>query len=75
METQNNMTIYNDIQTSRCGWQWKDLGRFICLKIWPRLPKQSTRAIRISKQTGHPGSDVFLPPPPPPDSDDTAFYA
>ena len=22
--------------------------RFICLKIWPRLPKQSTRAIRIS---------------------------
>ena len=36
--------------TSRCGWQWKDLSRFICLKIWPRLPKQSTRAIRISNR-------------------------
>ena len=48
------MTKYNDMQfkmifnNSRCGWQWKDLNRFICLKIWPRLPKQSTRAIRIS---------------------------
>ena len=40
------------LKTSRCGWQWKDLGRFICLKIWPRLPKQSTRAIRISNSKG-----------------------
>ena len=23
------------------------MNRFICLKIWPRLPKQSTRAIRV----------------------------
>ena len=53
------MTKYNDMQfkmifnNSRCGWQWKDLNRFICLKIWPRLPKQSTRAIRISNPKYH----------------------
>ena len=31
----------------RCGWQLKDLRRFICLKIWPRLPNQSKRAIQV----------------------------
>ena len=35
------MSIYN----SRCDWEWKDLGRFICLKIWPRLPNLSEKAI------------------------------
>ena len=30
----------------RRGWRWKDLSRFICLKIWPRLPNQSKRAIQ-----------------------------
>ena len=25
--------------------------RFICLKIWPRLPNQAKRAIRVSNKT------------------------
>ena len=33
--------------TLRCDWQWKDLSRFICLKIWPRLPNQSARALQM----------------------------
>ena len=33
------------IYTFRCDWKWKDLGRFICLKIWPRLPNLSEKAI------------------------------
>ena len=28
---------------SRCDWERKDLRRFVCLKIWPRLPKESNR--------------------------------
>ena len=40
-----NMTIIFYI--SRCKWQREDLLRFICLKIWPRLPNQSKRAIKV----------------------------
>ena len=40
------------IYTSRCDWEWKDLGRFICLKIWPRLPNLSEKAIYpVSKKS------------------------
>ena len=50
-----DMTRNYNLQYFRCGWQWKDLSRFICLKIWPRLPKQSTRAIRISSNNSKDG--------------------
>ena len=36
-----------NINTLRCDWEWKDLSRFICLKIWPRLPNQSARALQM----------------------------
>ena len=43
------------IRTSRCDWEWKDLGRFICLKIWPRLPNLSEKAIYpVSKKSDKP---------------------
>ena len=43
------------LKTSRCGWQWKDLSRFICLKIWPRLPNLSEKAIYpVSKKSDKP---------------------
>ena len=53
------MTRNYNLQYFRCGWQWKDLSRFICLKIWPRLPKQSTRAIRISSSNSKTGLSII----------------
>ena len=45
----------------RSEWKWKDLCRFIRLKIWPRLPNESHHHSSASPTKTSNGKDTRLP--------------